>query len=387
MSIIFFNYLNDSIYLKWNAVVGNTWIFYQFNDGSNIKANVNSLQVANIYGTSDSTKKIILQYYDQNNQAASHPLNGKEIILSKNYGAISLPDFYFFPEDVAMLSRRFGMKSVSYNDVYNFNIGDVFCYYLQITDAMSGSSLPPDRFVYHIQSKFYTQNSTILNYGRWVEYYDIYVIPGTGLDTIYSSFYDTISVSVSDVYPLPESTVFLTLGLDYINLDTLSSSLYTGRTIFTHAGLIFENSNCQVINSFEPSPFEDYYGLGVGLLSSNHLVFGGGNPTIYYKYLVGYIKNGVQTGVITSIKNKKTKPLNLFQVISTQHNQLTLNYFGDITCEINLLNLQGQKLMHAQNIKPGFNMIDLPLISNGIYVLEIVNGLGSFSSKLSIQRN
>ena len=207
--VVFLNNKNDSIYMHFGANIGASWLFYAYPDGSSIVATVTAIQATTFYNLNDSLKRINLQYFDQNNQAAAHPFNGKEIILSKNYGAISLPDFYYFPEDTQLLARRFELKKLTMGMIYDFNVGDVFCYSNALYNLNGGSSIPPNLETYHIQNKFYTQNNEVVNYGRWIEKYTISVIPGFGLDTTYSNYLDTLSISINENYFLPEETTLL----------------------------------------------------------------------------------------------------------------------------------------------------------------------------------
>ena len=199
--LIFFNNNNDSIFLKYNASIGASWKFYQFADSSKIVATVSQILPYPIFNMMDSIKKITLQFYNQQNQIASHPLNGKEIVLSKNYGAVKLPDFYFFPNDTNLLERRFGWKQITNKQVYDFNPGDKYCYSSAYYNVSDQGTYLTDYNVYQILNKFYTQNNQVVNYGRNIEFYDTHIVLGVGLQTFYAVSYDTISYDLNEYIP------------------------------------------------------------------------------------------------------------------------------------------------------------------------------------------
>lgn len=76
-NLIFLNNKKDSIFLKYLANVGESWLFYSYSDNSKIYATVSLLSIVPIFSTNDSIKKITLQYFNSLGQPAIHPVNGK----------------------------------------------------------------------------------------------------------------------------------------------------------------------------------------------------------------------------------------------------------------------------------------------------------------------
>lgn len=383
-SLIFFNNKNDSIFLNYNASIGASWKFYQFEDSSKIVATVSQIQPFSVFNTIDSIKKITLQFYNQQNQFSSHPLNGKEIILSKNYGAVKLPDFYFFPADTNLLERRFGMEQITDKHIYDFNIGDKYCYSSIYYDVSNPNYLY-DYYVYEILNKFYSQNNQIVNYGRKVEFFDTQIVFGVGLQTIYSVSYDTISYDLNEHLPLPEEASLPFSNILETRQDSISNSLFDGITISTLANVAFPDANCMLLNNFEPGPFKDTYGVGIGLFSKDHLIWGSGYPHQLKENLVGYSKNGVQYGLITSLKDINLPHDEFFQVINIQNAKISIQYHANINGNMNIYNGQGQLITAYQNIQQGTNILQLPSLSTGIYFVEIFNQHQHGTKKVIIQ--
>ena len=325
-----------------------------------------------------------MQFYNQQNQIASHPLNGKEIILSKNYGAVKLPDFYFFPSDTNLLNRRFGWDHITNKDIYDFNVDDKYCY-SSIYSDVSNPSYIYDYYVYQILNKFYTQNNQLVNYGRKVEFYDTQIVPGVGLQTFYTLSYDTISYDLNEYLPLPEEASLLFSNILETRQDSMSNSLFDGITISTLANVAFPDANCMLLNNFEPGPYKDTYGVGIGLLSKDDLIWGSGYPHQFKENLVGYIKNGVQYGQITSLKEMNLAYNDFFQLIAIENARISIQYHAKTNGNMNIYNAQGQLISSYQPIQEGANTLQIPKLSAGLYFVEIFNEHQRSTKKVIIQ--
>ena len=383
-SLIFFNNKNDSIFLNYNASIGASWKFYQFEDSSKIVATVSQILPFTIFNTMDSIKKITLQFYNQLNQIVPHPLNGKEIILSKNYGAVKLPDFYFFPTDTNLLDRRFGFEQITNSQIYDFNIGDKYCYSSIYYDVSAPSYLY-DYYVYEILNKFYTTNNQVVNYGRKVGFYDTQIVLGVGIQTVFTVSYDTISYDLNEHLPLPEEASLPFSNILETRQDSISSSIFNGITLSTLSNVAFPDANCMLLNNFEPGPFKDTYGVGIGLLSKNYLIWGSGYPHQLKENLIGYVKNGVQYGQITSLQEMNLNQDDFFQLIALENATISIQYHAKTNGKMNIYNAQGQLISSSQPIQPGTNTLQIPNLSVGLYFVEIFNNDQHCTKKVIIQ--
>lgn len=92
----YYNFLSDSIRIRTQAQLNDTWIIATDTNAIEIWGSVSSIDTMSINGQFDSIKIIELQAY-QNAMMITHPHNGKQLIISRNHGFIQLPEWYHFP--------------------------------------------------------------------------------------------------------------------------------------------------------------------------------------------------------------------------------------------------------------------------------------------------
>jgi hypothetical protein len=87
----------DTVIIKTQAEIGDTWIFY--NDGTQRKywAEVIGKSTQTILGSLDTVKKIRITAFDDSGIVASDPVNNFQIVISKNHGFYKIIDLYTFP--------------------------------------------------------------------------------------------------------------------------------------------------------------------------------------------------------------------------------------------------------------------------------------------------
>ncbi len=96
-TFLFDDIWNDTVIIKTQANIGDSWIFY--NDTSSVYyvANVVSADTASIIGVLDSVKNISITAYNGTNVVSNSPINNLSIVLSKNHGFVKVFDLYTFP--------------------------------------------------------------------------------------------------------------------------------------------------------------------------------------------------------------------------------------------------------------------------------------------------
>lgn len=141
---------NHNFLLRPNALLGATWLADTLH---NIFAEVISQNEQEVFGFLDSVKTIQLS-------------NGTEILISKNYGFLSFPDFGNDAEYnlVGIEGRNLGELVPDMFDFYDFEVGDVFqyrthsvncfpCYYYDALwkETILSKFIYPDSIVYDIE--------------------------------------------------------------------------------------------------------------------------------------------------------------------------------------------------------------------------------------------
>ena len=96
-TFLFSNIFKDTIVVKPQAHTGDSWIFY--NDSSTLyyQADLVAEDTMTFLGTVDSVKKIRITARNLAGLLVSDPVNGFELVLSKNNGFVSVIDLYTFP--------------------------------------------------------------------------------------------------------------------------------------------------------------------------------------------------------------------------------------------------------------------------------------------------
>ncbi len=96
-TFIFDSYWNDSVIIKTQANIGDSWILYS--DTSNLwyKATLIGIDTMTVLGTVDSIKKILVTAQNPSGIVTSDPLDSFQIFLGKNHGFVQVFDLYTFP--------------------------------------------------------------------------------------------------------------------------------------------------------------------------------------------------------------------------------------------------------------------------------------------------
>ena len=135
---IFFNKDHDSIQLKTNALLNDSWTLFNLPDSIKIIATIIKQDTMSFMGLLDSVKSIGFQVYDKNMNLLDYVLNNMELKISKNYGFVSTFNFYFFPDfqisypfeqfeeyDLIGLSNpKIGVQNLTWFEVNDFQPGD-----------------------------------------------------------------------------------------------------------------------------------------------------------------------------------------------------------------------------------------------------------------------
>lgn len=137
---LFFNFNNDTIYIKTNALLNQTWRFYTYANGNYINATISNYTNENFLGLSDSVKTISIQVKDQYGNNITNNVNNYQLKLSKNFGFIQIFDFYDFPansgsmdiysvsnyvmELIGLSNPLVGWQNITLKDVYSMVPGD-----------------------------------------------------------------------------------------------------------------------------------------------------------------------------------------------------------------------------------------------------------------------
>ena len=136
---LFYNSKNQASTINTMENPGVSWGFYQYSNGARIEAEITKVEWLSFLSLSDSVKTIGFTYYDSTGNLSEHFINHKTIQLSKNYGFVSMFDFYRFPTTeidylyytgpgpfslAGLTQPESGYQNITFSDVFNFSPGD-----------------------------------------------------------------------------------------------------------------------------------------------------------------------------------------------------------------------------------------------------------------------
>jgi len=181
---------NDTILIKTQANVGDSWIFFKDTGAVYYVAQLTKIDTASFVGQLDSIKSITISAMKAGVPYPSSPINGYAVILSKNHGFVSIFDlctfpytkkgpgnptgFDFFLSQNAMPGEA-AFHQVEYHNpalqsLYDFNPGDIFysggelqnpslsisMIYYAYRDSITSKTISPSGNSYEIQKELYS---------------------------------------------------------------------------------------------------------------------------------------------------------------------------------------------------------------------------------------
>jgi len=181
----FFNDENDTVKIKTNAVLNETWNLFLKPDIT-ITATVTNLDTITVLGVIDSVKTITLHVYDNTMKPQPHGLEGTTIAISKHSGLTKTLNFTYFPtvkfrpayyvtknlDLIGITNPELGQQNIKWFDVFDFQEGDEFHYVNSSNSLMLGGSAHEKKYIIRIikrenfeDSIRYTENiETLLKY-------------------------------------------------------------------------------------------------------------------------------------------------------------------------------------------------------------------------------
>lgn len=122
-TFLFDDLAGDTVVIKTQANIGDTWTFYRDTTNTSYKATITGVDTMTILGVVDSIKKITIEADINGVINSQDPVNNFEIILSKNHGFVQVFDLYTFPYRLTTSGLIFGVSSYDY--YLDLLLGDV----------------------------------------------------------------------------------------------------------------------------------------------------------------------------------------------------------------------------------------------------------------------
>ncbi len=407
------NYKSDTVIIKPMASQGVSWKLYIFQNLDYISATVDSIALHTFYGITDSVKYISLTAKNSSNINISSSYNNKQLQLSKNFGIIQSLNFYMFPDLDSTLyiikgstNPDFGIKDLTYHDVYDYDIGDEFHYLAEETNWLYNMT----------DHHYYIDNGTITQTIRYVSsradfhagdsvkyvYHDckrIITYLAAQADTSYLQ--DTINETIE--FSKLNNADFNHLPFEYIGkYHSTNDSLYFYRLTTIIGGSKFLKSvmynevmkidSCWASYLMDPGP------------TAYNFIQGGGGPFYYFADWMGYVE---RSELIYFNKNGETwgTPIasdcqDLFSGISDYPFQIekVAIYPNPANDRLNIIisgvpdfekptfivyDLSGKKIAESL-LSAGTTAFDCTNLKSGAYYYKMISKNSSLSGKLII---
>jgi hypothetical protein len=383
-TFLFDNVWNDTIVIKTQANIGDSWTFYS--DSSNVyyKADLISKSVRTIFGAPDSVKIILIRAFDRDTGLIpSDPVTGYQISVSKNYGFYDVFDLYFFPhrrvysggsggdDTTDYFFQKCGPQKFQLVDFYNppvdvlydFGVGDVFQYKV---NCATGTDPHCTRiFVDTIAAKTAISSTqtayTIRRRGYYNEIWTLTVSTGLSFDTV----------------KMPEEKGIN--GLYYYEPDN---------NAFCMPGHYYKIMSGTLFDEFEPCGQGAAWKIGHGQVYESECENQPSGFVYSIRHLIYTYKNGVSCGTFipmyTSVDDRHMPPNEVRITPNPADNQLRVSLSEPDNFSIALVNMLGQTVL-AATCTGGEESINIGGVPAGLYNIRVVDITGNrYVQKISI---
>jgi hypothetical protein len=396
-TFIFDSYWNDSVIIKTQSSLGDTWVFYKDSSALFYQAHLIAVDTMTVLGALDSVKKIMITAQNALGLVTTDPLDSIVILLSKNYGFVQAFDLFTFPYHKADSVYRTGLD-----------------YYLDRSTLPSSmfngtTTYPPNSniTIFKLVDFIIPNNQELSNWnvGAILEGYHHYsnyplmIFGNNFLDTVISkvavgtTIHDSLAgTNVDCSLPYPCS-VICNKGSNSFdsNQYEIADTFYTPERYGGTENYVFyfprDTTYCltgpayiKVRNAFTP-------GLGgEPWVTTNYKL---GVDKTYFQYtdvselvwewdkLTYYNINGIQCG--TPLPNGVHEVLQASQFLIAPNpatTEITIQTTNPTPYTITLQNMLGQTLKTIQTTRQKETLIVANLPS-GLYIVSIINAMGS----------
>ncbi len=377
---LFFNKYYEKITIKTNAMMNEAWTFYQ-SDEIIVIAEITEWDTEVFLGVEDSVKTISLQAFDINMDAIEHSINDTHLRLSKNYGLLSVLNFYLFPETDYQYSLEFlpGFYLTTIG-MTNPDLGFQNLTMYRVFDFQPGDELHILEYKEENQGKLF-ERKTILHYLERTDFNDSIIYKVDRL-----SYYQDFQ---SDSAHYTRDTIFNTIKPDD-NFDRLpgeivmndfysefwsikNNDMIRKENCCDNFSINYMSIECWEFSHIDCGYYNGYYLEGLGgkyfYQETGNMVF----SNIHSKSLV-YHKKGEETwGVPLTISSIVNEPVsNKFTVYpNPAKNHVNIHAETSQTLMVEIFELTGKLVMTGKiRTDEDFNIGSL---SKGIYLIKITD--------------
>ncbi|MBI5540831.1 MAG: T9SS type A sorting domain-containing protein [Bacteroidia bacterium] len=401
---LFFNYENDTIHIKTNALINDSWRFYTYSNGSYINATISNHNSEAFLGLIDSIKTISFQVKDAAGNNITDNINNYQLKLSKNYGFIKIFNFYDFPFNpgsadffyvsspvmdlIGLSNPTIGWQNFTLSDVFSMNTSDEIHLSVNYYDALNGTGTMNNfnekyinKYIGRVENANHDTVKFTIDRCFWrIEKYNQNILQiMTSRDTVIENFALTGEFNKLPLEPIfdegfygyyykHDSTGYRsTLFFQEIN-DTLYPLQIDGWNYIYYKNSLGKTfASDGFMNITYGSNYSYYYVHGISW----------GQPYICDSLLADTILGLNIINSFVEIKFYPNPASNYIEIIKNNNN------LQNTTVEI--LDIQG-KVIKAEDINTNFENINISEIPAGVYIIRITNQKICSNHKLIITR-
>jgi len=399
---LFFNRDGDTITLKTRARIKETWIAFQRADNFRVKATVQSIELVNFLGLTDSVKTITLTVTDLNENTVNHALNKLKLKISKTYGFVETLNFYLFPDFasyyiadelkayslVGLNNPKAGVQNLTWFEVNDFQPGDE----LHILDESSSWSGEPgyhgyskkDKAIYKYLERTDYEDSIVYSYSRRQSIEGVY--SDTTTLRIFNDTLKSVIIANPSFDKLPGEPIFVDFDPAVYNFQMTNGTILSKTDTKQYEYFYALNDSCWEIVLFGGCLKDLTYFKGLGgpyYACTNCCSLGGEErKTVYYK------KGETEWGeklVITGVSDIKTRN-ELLIFPNPADTYITISNPSNIQIKkIELFDFSGRIVQLWDATECAGNTMNIQHISPGVYLLKAETDAGIKTEKLVVQ--
>lgn len=410
-TFLFDNEWGDTVIIKTQAEVGDSWGFYNDTTKLYFRADVLSKDTMRVLSVLDSVKTIQITAYGDTGHAKKEPADSFTIIISKAHGFVQVFDLYTFPYHKPDSAYRQGLDyyldktreriysfGYSYgiekkNSIFNlirfvprtiaelnddWKVGDVFKYTKHLPFSPCNFGKPEWYIMDTIIDKKVVAGKLQIKYRGSAmhinSHCDDYLPPMPDSGSI---IYE--NKLVIDTLLMPEE---YRNDYRYYYLPDDSSFCYVNELF------VVKGDNLLINTSYNP-PFEgpwyyDTYKKGLGRIIHDDLSYDDG-PLEDNETLICAVKSGMACGECysLSIRNKENERSKIELTPNPAKDEVKIKFEAEGQYDIALINLSGQTVLtrHVSGEQCNLNVEDL---HDGVYTIRVSDGRQCINQKLIV---
>ena len=381
----FFTIQGDTIRIKTDAVLNESWILYRKNTMT-IEATLISHEPTILFGFTDSVKTIRLKVNDATMKPLPHQLEGAEIELSKSRGIVKGMPFFHFPDAIyesllpavqrieltGLTQPTEGDSVLTWREAFDFDPGDEFHY--REENLLTGPSgyFVTQQTIYKILSRW--EDNDRLYYKREVQSLkNTRYIDSSEPEIRYFTGHDTLEVFPNPWFDMEPGIPFyetehksLAIPVDFGFRSSLIFDYYTNENNCWRQGILVDD----VCNY-------SLYARGRGLISASSgcwvMWSSSSTEQVYYK------KAGVESGDPLVITGTESAHTGISEInIANNSIEITTHTPGAIFM---LIDSNG-RLLVKKSLHHGHTSIDTLHFPKGILFYKLIESNSQRAGKI-----